>query len=111
MALIKIDTSSPTQPDLIVDITVPVTISASAVDSVTVDTNESASSTIKIDWQTNWADSDETEALTNLMLNDAIIAGYADPYAIPVISEICKAGGYLEPNECKPFISYTYTPS
>tara|TARA_R110002110_G_scaffold178120_1_gene382927 strand:- start:635 stop:967 length:333 start_codon:yes stop_codon:yes gene_type:complete len=109
MALIKIDTSSTTQADLIVDITVPVTITASAQDSVTVETNESGSSTIEIEWQTNWFDAAETVQLTHLMLNDAIVAGYGDPYAIPVLSEICKAGGYLEPNECKPFISYTYT--
>ena len=42
------------------------------------------------------------------MLNDAIEAAVADPYHIPVLSEICKAGGYLEPDECKSFTTYTY---
>jgi hypothetical protein len=109
MALIKIDTTSTTKPDLIVDIAYPVTITASAVDSVTVSTEESGTSTIQINWQTNWASTDETEALTNLMLNDALEAAVADPYHIPALSEICKEGGYLEPNECKAFIDYTYT--
>ena len=109
MALIKIETTSASQPDLIVDITVPVTIDASAVDSVTVETLESATSKIEIEWQTNWDSTAETEELTNTMLNAAIEAAVADPYAIPAISEICKDGGYLEPDECKAFIGYTYT--
>ena len=110
MALIKFDTSHATKPDLIIEVTVPVTISASAVDSVTFATSDvGGASTLEINWQTNWDSTAETEELTQLMLNAAIEASIADPHAIPVLSEICKEGGYLQPDECKAFIDYTYT--
>ena len=110
MALIKFQTTDAAESDIIVDIDVPVTLSAVAVDRGTIASSDATgASTLLIEWGTNWDSVAEATALMTEMLNDAIEAAVADPYHIPVLSEICKPGGYLEPDECKAFTSYTYT--
>jgi len=109
MALMKIKTTDAALADLIVEVTVPITLTLVAVDRGTIATSDiDGASTLEIEWGTNWDSVAEATALMNLMLNDAIEAAVADPYKIPVLSEICKAGGYLEPSECKSFTTYTY---
>ena len=96
MALIKFQTTDAAESDIIVDINVPVTLSLVAVDRGTIASSDATgATTLLIEWGTNW---------------DSIAeAAVADPYHIPVLSEICKPGGYLEPDECKSFTSYTYS--
>jgi len=108
MALIKFETTG--AGDVIVDINVPVTLSGVAVDRGTIAASDATGATsLEIQWGTNWDDVPEATLLMTNMLNAAIEAGVADPYAIPVLSEICKDGGYLEPDECKQFTTYSYS--
>jgi hypothetical protein len=110
MALIKFETNDATQADIIVDINVPVVLSAVAVDRGTLASSDATgATTLEIEWGTNWDSIPEATLLMTNMLNAGIAAAVADPYAIPVLSEICKEGGYLEPNECKSFTTYTYS--
>ncbi len=110
MALIQFKTTDTTQADIVVDINVPVVLSAVAVDRGTIASSDATgATTLLIEWGTNWDSIAEATELMTEMLNDAIEAAVADPYHIPVLSEICKPGGYLEPDECKSFTSYTYT--
>tara|TARA_B100001540_G_scaffold51728_1_gene46688 strand:+ start:1437 stop:1769 length:333 start_codon:yes stop_codon:yes gene_type:complete len=109
MALIKFETTDAAKSEIIVDINVPVELSLVAVDRGTIAASDAGgATTLEIEWGTNWASIAEATELMTLMLNDAIEAAVADPYHIPVLSEICKAGGYLEPDECKSFTTYTY---
>ncbi len=110
MALIKFETTDAALSDIIVDINVPVELSAVAVDRGTMASSDAGgATTLEIQWGTNWDSVAEATALMTEMLNAAIEAGVADPYAIPVLSEICKDGGYLEPDECKQFTTYSYS--
>tara|TARA_R100001530_G_scaffold15537_2_gene13853 strand:+ start:297 stop:632 length:336 start_codon:yes stop_codon:yes gene_type:complete len=110
MALMKFKTEDTALADIIVEVTVPITLSAVAVDRGTIATSDiGGASTLEIEWGTNWASVAEATALMQEMLDAGIEAAVADPYAIPVLSEICKAGEYLEPSECKSFTTYTYT--
>lgn len=109
MALIKFKTTDALS-DIIVDVNVPITLTAVAVDRATIaSTDSTGATTLLLQWGTNWADPAESTALCTSMLNTAIEAAIADPYAIPVLSEICKPGEYLEPSECKAFTTYTYS--
>ena len=93
MALIKFETTDATLSDIIVDINVPVDLSSVSVDRCTIVASDAGGATsLEIQWGTNWDDVAEATALATSMLNGAIEAGVADPYAIPVLSEICKDG-------------------
>ena len=105
MALIKFKTTDALS-DIIVDVNVPITLSAVAVDRATIASSDATgATTLLLQWGTNWADIAEATALCTSMLNTAV----EDPYKIPVLSEICKPGEYLEPSECKAFTTYTYS--
>jgi hypothetical protein len=109
MALIKFKTTDALS-DIIVDVNVPITLSAVAVDRATIASSDATgATTLLLQWGTNWADIAEATALCTSMLNTAVEAAVADPYSIPVLSEICKPGEYLEPSECKAFTTYTYS--
>ncbi len=110
MALIKFHVTDAAQNDIIADVDVPIILNPVAVDRATIATSDTGgASTLLIEWGTNWASVAEATELMTLMLNATIEAAVADPYHIPVLSEICKAGGYLEPDECKKFTTYTYS--
>ena len=98
MALMKI--TSYADPDIIVDMDVPVVLSAAGTNEVTVKTG---ASTVKLEWADATADATATEAMANEDLNAIIEAGVADPYAIPEISGFSVPGAYLQPDVVRPF--------
>lgn len=110
MALIKFHVTDTAKNDIIADVDVPIILNPVAVDKATIATSDTGgASTLEIEWGTNWANVAEATELMMETLNAAVEAAVADPYHIPVLSEICKPGEYLEPDECKAFTTYTYS--
>ena len=95
MALIKMMANDGTTE--IVDIKVPVQYDVvPAVGGATVEL-ETGATKIAITVDPDFATVAEATASMTGGLNDAIEAGIADPYIIPVLSNFSVAGGYLEP--------------
>ena len=107
MALIKFTTNDPTQADIIADVDTPLVLTAVAVDRFTMAITHPTLNTLEVQWQVNLASIAETTLVANQVLNAAIEAGVADPYAIPDVSEMQTEGGYLMPNTLYPLIDYT----
>ena len=110
--LVKIDTTSTTLGDVIADIDTPLVITDPLVGGVTVDITHPTYATLRVNWSPNVADAAEAEALVHTTFNAAFEAGIADPYAVPVVSEVVvvNAGHINESGNPHPFSNYVLAP-